>query len=140
MVQERDELVRKGILTPFHKLEGFERRFQQPETSTSHNAAEEENDGDLASASIERAARSMSEAARSRPTTKLLEPEAAPKLDAPTIPFRRLKKPLKSSKPLDVELNKDSKRKKRRPLPGMKWTKRVSCEDSHPEESGMFKM
>ncbi|KAL2587186.1 hypothetical protein AAZV13_13G097300 [Glycine max] len=114
---ERDELVRKGILTPFHKLEGFERRFQQPETSTSHNAAEEENDGDLASASIERAARSMSEAARSRPTTKLLEPEAAPKLDAPTIPFRRLKKPLKSSKPLDVELNKDSKRKKRRPLP-----------------------
>ncbi|RDX94043.1 Protein CHROMATIN REMODELING 8 [Mucuna pruriens] len=134
---ERDELVRKGILTPFHKLKGFERRFQQPETSTSHNAAEEENTGDLASSSVERAARSMYEAARSRPTTKLLEPEAAPKLDAPTFPFRRLKKPLKSSKPLEreVELNEDSKRKKRRPQPGRKWTKRVSCEDTHLEES-----
>nr|KYP74161.1 DNA repair protein rhp26 [Cajanus cajan] len=134
---ERDELVRKGILTPFHKLKGFERRFQQPETSTSHNAAEEENASDLASASVERAARSMYEAARSRPTTKLLEPEAAPKLDAPTFPFRRLRKPLIPSKPVDkeVELNKDSKKKKRRPLPGRKWTKRVSCEDTHLEES-----
>ncbi|TKY52752.1 CHROMATIN REMODELING 8 [Spatholobus suberectus] len=134
---ERDELVRKGILTPFHKLKGFERRFQQSETSTSHNATEEENTGDLVSSSVERAARSMYEAARSRPTTKLLEPEAAPKLDAPTFPFRRLKKPLQSSKPLerDLELNKDSKRKKRRPLPGRKWTKRVSCEDTHLEES-----
>ncbi|XP_068493116.1 protein CHROMATIN REMODELING 8 isoform X1 [Phaseolus vulgaris] len=134
---ERDELVRKGILTPFHKLKGFERRFHQLETSTSHNADEEETDGDLAAASVERAAKSMYEAARSRPTTKLLEPQDAPKLDAPTFPFRRLKKPLQSSKPLDreVELNKDSKRKKRRPAPGRKWTKRVSCEDTRLEES-----
>jgi len=134
--------VRKGILTPFHKLKGFERRFHQLETSTSHNADEEETDGDLAAASVERAAKSMYEAARSRPTTKLLEPQDAPKLDAPTFPFRRLKKPLQSSKPLDreVELNKDSKRKKRRPAPGRKWTKRVSCEDTRLEESGMLKM
>ncbi|QCE06707.1 protein CHROMATIN REMODELING 8 [Vigna unguiculata] len=134
---ERDELVRKGILTPFHKLKGFERRFEQLETSTSHNAAEEENASDLAAASVERAAKSMYEAARSRPTTKLLEPQDAPKLDAPTFPFRRLRKPLQSSKPLDreMELNKDSKRKKRRPLPGRKWTKRVSCEDTRMEES-----
>ncbi|KAK7393386.1 hypothetical protein VNO78_21939 [Psophocarpus tetragonolobus] len=134
---ERDELVRKGILTPFHKLKGFERRFQQPETSTSHNAADGENAGDLTSSSIERAARSISEAARSRPTTKLLDLESAPKLDAPTFPFRRLKKPLQSSKPLEreVELNKDSNKKKRRPLPGRKWTKRVSSEDTHLEES-----
>lgn len=134
--------MRKGILTPFHKLKGFERRFQQTETSTSHNAAEEENAGDLASASVERAARSMNEAARSRPTTKLLELEDAPKPEAPTFPFRRLKKPLQSSKPFEkeVELNKNSKRKMKRPLPGRKWTKRVSCEDAHLEESGMFKI
>ncbi|XP_027364037.1 protein CHROMATIN REMODELING 8 isoform X2 [Abrus precatorius] len=134
---ERDELVRKGILTPFHKLKGVERRFQQTETSTSHNAAEEDIAGDLASSSVERAAKSMSEAARSRPTTKLLEPEAAPKLDAPTFPFLRLKKPLKFPKPLETEEepNKDSKRKKRRPLPDRKWTKRVSCEDIHLEKS-----
>lgn len=134
---ERDELVRKGILTPFHRLKGFERRFQQPETSTSHNAAEEENIGDLASESVERAARSMNEAARSRPTTKLLEPEDAPKLDAPTFSFRRLRKPLQYSKPLEkeAELNKDSKRKKKRPRPGRKWTKRVFCEDTRLEES-----
>ncbi|KAJ1397844.1 SNF2-related, N-terminal domain [Sesbania bispinosa] len=134
---ERDELVRKGILTPFHKLKGFERRFQQPDTSTSHNAAEEENIDDLASSSVERAARSMSEAARARPTTKLLESKDVPKLDAPTFPFRRLKKPLKFPKHLnrEVELDKDSKRKKRRPLPDRKWTKRVSCEDMQLEEN-----
>ncbi|XP_061367472.1 protein CHROMATIN REMODELING 8 isoform X2 [Gastrolobium bilobum] len=134
---ERDELVRKGILTPFHKLKGFERRFQHPETSSSNNAAEDENINDLASSSVERAARSMSEAARARPTTKLLGSEAVPKLDAPTFPFRRLKKPLIFPKPADgeVEPNKSSKKKKRRPLPGRKWTKHVSCEDTHLEES-----
>lgn len=130
-------MVRKGILTPFHKLKGFERRIQQPEASTSRNATEQENIGDLASASVERAARSFSEAARARPTTKLLESEDVPKLDAPTIPFRRLKKPLKLPKPHDSEVNKDSKRKKGRPLPGRKWTKRVTSEDRQLEESGM---
>ncbi|XP_061352684.1 protein CHROMATIN REMODELING 8-like [Gastrolobium bilobum] len=134
---ERDELVRKGILTPFHKLKGFEHRFQQPETSSSHNAAEDENTNDLASSSVERAARSMSEAARARPTTILLGSEAVPKLDAPTFPFRRLKKPLSFPKSADVEVepNRSSKKIKRRPLPGRKWTKRVSCEDTHLEES-----
>ncbi|KAK7267406.1 hypothetical protein RIF29_20080 [Crotalaria pallida] len=134
---ERDELVRKGILTPFHKLKGFERRFQQPETSSSHNAAEDESATDLASASVERAARSIAEAARARPTSKLLEPEDVPKLDAPTIPFQRLRKPLKLPKALDnkVDKNKDSKKKNRRPLPGRKWTKRVSSEDTNMEEN-----
>ncbi|KAE9619385.1 hypothetical protein Lal_00047527 [Lupinus albus] len=133
---ERDELVRKGILTPFHKLKGFERRFQQPETSSSHNAAEDESATGLVSASVERIARSISEAARARPTTKLLDSEDLPKLEAPTIPFQRLRRPLKVPKSLDMEVekNKDSKKKKRRPLPGRKWTKRVSSEDTHLEE------
>ncbi|CAI8602813.1 unnamed protein product [Vicia faba] len=134
---ERDELVRKGIFTPFHKLKGFERRIQQPEASTSHNAAELENTNNLALSSVERAARSFSQAARARPTSKLLEPGELPKLDAPTIPFRRLKKPLQLPKPLDSEgdLNTDSKKKKKRPLPGRKWTKRVSSEDRQLEGS-----
>ncbi|OIV90527.1 hypothetical protein TanjilG_32404 [Lupinus angustifolius] len=122
---ERDELVRKGILTPFHKLKGFERRFQQPETSSSHNAAEDESAMDLVSDSVERTARSISEAARARRTTKLLNSEDVPKLEAPTIPFQRLRKPLRV---------KDSNKKKRRPLPGRKWTKRVSSEDTCLEE------
>jgi DNA excision repair protein ERCC-6 len=138
--QERDELVRKGMFTPFHKLKGFERRIQQPEASTSRNAVEQENTNDLAYSSVERAARSFSQAAKARPTSKLLRPEEVPKLDAPTIPFRRLKKPMQLPKPLDDnegDLNTDSKRKKKRPGPGRKWTKRVSSEDRQLGESGM---
>lgn len=132
-------MVRKGIFTPFHKLKGFERRIQQPEALTSHNAAEQENGDHLVLSSVERVARSFSQAARARPTSKLLEPGELPKLDAPTVPFRRLKKPLQLPKPPDGEgdQNTDSKKKKRRPLPGRKWTKRVSSEDRQPEESGM---
>ncbi|KAF7804623.1 protein CHROMATIN REMODELING 8 [Senna tora] len=88
---ERDQLVRKGILTPFSNLKGFERRFQQSEASSSYNATQEERMDDLASSSVERAARSISEAARARPTIKLLESEDMPKLDAPTRPFVRLR-------------------------------------------------
>ena len=137
--QERDELVRKGILTPFHKLKGFERRFQQPEASTSHNAAEEDNTIDLASAGVERAAKLISEAARARPATKLLDSEALPKLDIPTYPFRRLRKPLKLPPSLesDEDKNKVLKRRKRRPLPDRKWTNRVSREEKQLEGSGM---
>jgi DNA excision repair protein ERCC-6 len=133
-------LVRKGIFTPFHKLKGFERGIQQPQASTSRNAAEQENTDDRVLPSVERAARSFSQAARARPTSKLLQPEELPKLDAPTIPFRRLKKPLQLPQPIDSDedLNTDSKRKKRRPLPGRKWTKRISSEDRQLEESGMY--
>jgi DNA excision repair protein ERCC-6 len=84
----------------------------------------------------------MSEAAQARPTTKLLDPEALPKLDAPTRPFQRLKTPLKfpQSPKREPEKNDDSKRKKKnkRPLPNRKWTKLISCEEKHFEESGMI--
>ncbi|KAI4301079.1 hypothetical protein L6164_034395 [Bauhinia variegata] len=134
---ERDELVRKGVLTPFHRLKGFERRIQHHETSSSYNAVEEENIHDPASSSVERTARSMSQAARARPTTKLLESEALPKLNTPTRPFHWLKKPLKlpQSQEEKVEKNKESKRRKKRPLPGRKWTKRVSQEENNIAES-----
>ncbi|KAL5796503.1 hypothetical protein ACOSQ2_001323 [Xanthoceras sorbifolium] len=136
---KRDELIRKGILTPFHKLKGFERRLQQPGSSTTQNVPQEEDgqSNDLFSASVDRAIKSMSEAAQARPATKLLDPEAAPKLDAPTHPFQRLKKPLKipDSPDSEAEKKKDLKRKKKRPLPGKKWRERISREEIQLEEN-----
>ena len=60
----------------------------------------------FASSSIESAAQSMSEAARARPTTKLLESGDLPKLDAPTRPYVRLKAPRKlQSQEIELEKN-----------------------------------
>ncbi|KAK8611770.1 hypothetical protein V6N13_131812 [Hibiscus sabdariffa] len=130
METERDELVRKGILTPFHKLKGFERRLQQPGTSNEPVPYEEDENDYLVSASVARAAKSISEAAQVRPSTKLLDSDALPKLDdAPTFPFQMLKKPLKLAQAKEVEENKGSKRKKNRPLPDKKWRKRISHEE-----------
>ncbi|KAL6968185.1 Protein CHROMATIN REMODELING 8 [Sarracenia purpurea var. burkii] len=135
---ERDELVRKGILTPFHKLKGFERRIQPPGPSNRHDVVEKEDKtGDLASASIARAVKSISEASQARPTTKLLNSESLPKLEAPTHPFQRLKTPLKipRSPEKGTEKNKGTIRKKKRPLPGQKWRKLAFREGEHLEES-----
>lgn len=136
---ERDELVRKGILTPFHKLKGFERRLQEPGPSQRHHISskKEEND-DFASLSVAKAAKAMAEAAQGRPTTKLLHSDALPKLDAPTHPFHRLKKPgrVRLSQENGEEKNKNPRRKTKRPLPDKKWQKLVSREDNHFEESG----
>lgn len=123
---ERDELIRKGILTPFHRLKGFERRVQQPEPSDRHTAPEEGSTEDFASSSISRVAQSMSEIAQARPTTKLLDLTALPELDPPTRPFQRLKTPLK--RPVSPSTEKSEKKKRklrktRRPLPDKKWRK-----------------
>ncbi|KAJ6399470.1 hypothetical protein OIU77_020092 [Salix suchowensis] len=129
---ERDELVRKGILTPFHQLKGFERCLQQPGSSSGKNECNEEDKTDGPdSDSVVRAAHSMLEAAKARPTTKLLDSEALPKLDAPTRPFQRLKTPMKAcqSPERDAEKRKGSDRKRKRPLPGKKWRKSASSED-----------
>lgn len=134
--------MRKGILTPFHKLKGFERRVQQPGPSTSHNVheGEVENDKNEDSGSIDRAIQSMSLAAKARPTTKLLDPEDLPKLEATPVPFRRLRKLYKTPDSPDNEgkKSKAGKSKKKRPLPERKWTKRISHEDSSLQESGMI--
>ncbi|KAI8564877.1 hypothetical protein RHMOL_Rhmol03G0217000 [Rhododendron molle] len=127
--KERDELVRKGILTPFHKLKGFERRIQTAGPSNRHNVSEEDNKSDdLASTSTSRAVRSMSEAAQARPTTKLLNSESRPKLEAPTHPFQRLRTPLKvpRSPEKETDTNKGTLRKRKRPLPRKKWRKLAS--------------
>ncbi|KAL2540667.1 Protein CHROMATIN REMODELING 8 [Abeliophyllum distichum] len=135
---ERDELVRKGVLTPFHKLKGFERRIEETEPSSRHRLAEDvNNNNNLALSSIDRALRSISEAAQARPTTKLLDPESVPKLEASTHPFQRLKAPLKISQSLktETEKDKDGKRNKKRPLPAKKWRKLASREES--KEAGI---
>ncbi|KAL7584431.1 hypothetical protein Lser_V15G41839 [Lactuca serriola] len=131
---ERDELVRKGILTPFHNLKGYERRIE--ESGPSHTV---EEDNDLPSTSIARAVKSISEAAQSRPTTKLLDPDSLPRLDAPTRPFQRLQTPFKIPQSLEnherkSKDSKDSNRKKRRPLPGKRWRKVASREENSLEE------
>ncbi|KAH6771358.1 chromatin remodeling 8 [Perilla frutescens var. hirtella] len=134
---ERDELVRKGIFTPFHKLKGYERRIQEPGSSSRHVASEDamESNG-LASSSIARAVQLMSEASKARPTTKMLDPESVPKLDPPSFPFQRLQKPLKIPESLKTESKKAKEitRKKRRPQPGKKWKRLASREDNLEEE------
>ncbi|PQM42637.1 protein CHROMATIN REMODELING 8 [Prunus yedoensis var. nudiflora] len=136
--QERDELVRKGILTPFHKLNGFERRLQERRPSQRRNVpAEEDRSNDFASASVAEAVHSISEAAQARPSTKLLDPEALPKLNPPTYPFKRLKKPLKIPQSLenDTHKNKSSRLRRKGPLPDKRWRKLSNLEEKHVHEN-----
>lgn len=131
--------MRKGILTPFHKLDGFERRLQQPGPSNSRNLPEGDDENEDSSI-IDRAVQSMSLAAKARPTTKLLDAEDLPKLEPPTAPFRRLRKLYKTPNSPDNEAKKrkaGKKSKKTRPLPEKKWRKRISREDSSLQGSGM---
>ncbi|XP_042489273.1 protein CHROMATIN REMODELING 8 [Macadamia integrifolia] len=134
---ERDELVRKGILTPFHKLKGFERRVQQSGPSTRRDMPEGEvKDDNLASTSVAKAVRLLSEAAQARPTTKLLDANALPKIDAPAHPFSRLKTPIKLIQSPDTKSvkSKDKKRKQKRPLPAKRWRKVINEEEKLYEE------
>ncbi|XP_077226568.1 chromatin remodeling 8 isoform X1 [Tasmannia lanceolata] len=135
---ERDELVRKGILTPFHKLKGFERRLQQPGSLNSHALQEEDTSQNHVLTTLAKAVRSISEAGQARPTTKLLDAKALPKLEAPTRPFHRLKTPIKlpvspGAEKFDKKKQKLSRRK--RPLPDKKWRKGVLGEENPSEGS-----
>lgn len=121
-------MIRKGILTPFHKIKGFERRVQQPAPSNRH-VPEESAAEDHASASIAKVVQSISDIARNRPATKLLDAVALPGLDAPTRPFQRLKAPLKrpvSPKGKEIEKKNRKLRRTKRPLPSKKWRKEDS--------------
>ncbi|XP_031372602.1 protein CHROMATIN REMODELING 8 [Punica granatum] len=127
---ERDELVRKGLFTPFHKLKGYERRIQEPGSSHRSDVSEhQDSSNDLASTSVDRIAQSMSEAAQARSATKLVDSEALPKLDPPTFPFQRLKTRVRPPRSPGREAGDSGKRKKR-PLPDKKWRKAVSREDN----------
>nr|GLL33206.1 protein CHROMATIN REMODELING 8 [Ipomoea trifida] len=121
---ERDQLVRKGILTPFHKLKGFERQIQEPGQSSRHSL---QDNTDLVSTSLANAIQSISEAAQSRPTTKLLDSSLLPKLEPPTYPFQTPRKHVKISQ--SAENGRNDKKRKRRPIPGKKWRAKVSREN-----------
>ncbi|KAL6287252.1 hypothetical protein ACE6H2_011642 [Prunus campanulata] len=99
--------------------------------------AEEDRSNDFASASVARAVQSISEAAQARPSTKLLDPEALPKLNPPTYPFKRLKKPLKIPQSLenDTHKNKSSRLRRKRPLPDKRWRKLSNLEEKHVHEN-----
>lgn len=136
--------MRKGIFTPFHKLKGFERRIQEPGSSSRHDNTDNADKSDeFAASSIARAAQSISEAAQARPTTKLLDSQVLPKLDGPTRPFQRLRAPLRLHDSLDTDSqkNKDGKRrkKKKRPLPAKRWRKSASREEFSNEGNGLFR-
>ncbi|XP_047959154.1 protein CHROMATIN REMODELING 8 isoform X1 [Salvia hispanica] len=137
---ERDELIRKGILTPFHKLKGYERPIHEPGSSSMHVASEDPMEyNDLASSSIARAVQSISKASKARPATKMLDPEEVPKLDAPSFPFQRLQTPLKIPQSLKTESDKvkEITRTKRRPQPGKKWKRLISREEKLEEEGDL---
>ncbi|KAJ0973553.1 hypothetical protein J5N97_021512 [Dioscorea zingiberensis] len=134
---ERDELVRKGMFTPFHNLKGFARRVQQPGPSNRESVPD--ND-DLSSTSIAKVVQSMSDIAQARPTTKVVDARALPGFGVPTLPFQRLRTPLKRpGSPITGELEKKKQKRRRhkRPLPDKKWRKvSVSKEKSSEESDG----
>ncbi|VFQ82630.1 unnamed protein product [Cuscuta campestris] len=122
---ERDQLVRKGILTPFHKLNGFERRIQESGPSSRHGIEEHDT---CTSTSLANAIRSISEAAKSRPTTKLLDSSLLPKLDPPTHPFH-----FQTHRKL-VKNGANDKSRMRRPKPSKKW-RTETCREDKPDEA-----
>ncbi|TVT98157.1 hypothetical protein EJB05_56533, partial [Eragrostis curvula] len=131
METEREELIRKGLLTPFHKLKGFEKRVELPGPSHRQDPAEQAEEA-MEASRIARVAQSMQQIAQSRPTTKLLDAESLPRLNAPTAPFQRLGRPLK--RPLSPSSEEHERKRRRnktkRPLPGKKWTKANSVKES----------
>uniref|UniRef100_A0ACD5VN39 Uncharacterized protein n=1 Tax=Avena sativa TaxID=4498 RepID=A0ACD5VN39_AVESA len=132
METEREELIRKGLLTPFHRLKGFEKRVEQPGPSRTQNDSAEQAEDTVEASSIAKAAQAMQRMAQSRPTTKLLDAESLPRLDAPTAPFQRLGIPLKRPVPpgSDEQENKRRKSKSKRPLPAKRWMKANSRKES----------
>ncbi|GLJ53696.1 hypothetical protein SUGI_1145590 [Cryptomeria japonica] len=130
---ERDKLIRKGILTPFDQVRGFERRVQRSRPQKICDKPVETGDVNLSIDSISRAAASMSVTAKRRSSTKLLDAEDLPKLDPPTRPFRRLRKPINVK--VFNEVEKPSKnhssnlRKRKRPLPDQQWRNAASSDD-----------
>ncbi|CAM6103711.1 unnamed protein product [Calypogeia fissa] len=146
---EREKLIRKGVITPFSKVDGFERRVQSrpAEKPPANEGVEDE----LVRRSIANAAASMSAINKARPTTRLLDSSELPKLDGPTREFRHLKTPFKrvtadegDEKPAKSRSKSQSKKRKR-PQADKKWRRRAdvssdsendSLEDSKADDDG----
>ncbi|WVZ71859.1 hypothetical protein U9M48_020391 [Paspalum notatum var. saurae] len=138
METEREELIRKGLLTPFHKLKGFEKRVELPGPSHRQNDPSEQAEETIEASRIARFAQSMQQIAQGRPATKLLDPESLPRLDAPTAPFQRLGRPLK--RPVSPSSEEQQKKRRgnkiKRPLPDKKWRKANSRKEPLLETDG----
>ncbi|KAF0901180.1 hypothetical protein E2562_038190 [Oryza meyeriana var. granulata] len=132
METEREELIRKGLLTPFHKLKGFEKRVELPEPSHRQDDSARQTEEAMEASRIARVAQSLQQIAQNRPATKLLDAESLPKLDAPSAPFQRLGRPLKRpvSPSSDEQEKKRPRNKTKRPLPAKKWRKANSRKES----------
>lgn len=124
---EREKLIRKGVLTPFHQVKGFERRVQRSRPT--------EDDGDKFSLnSVSKASRSLSTLSIARHSTKLLDAADLPKLNPPTHEFRRLRRPINIQESNEVEkLPNDQtnhlRKRRRRPVPDQYWRKATSSDD-----------
>jgi DNA excision repair protein ERCC-6 len=125
-LQERDFLIRTGVVTPFDRLKGFERRV---ESSSSNDRLEE--------ISIANAAASMAAIAKARPATKLLDASELPKLAPPTREFRRIKKVQHYTGPEEtsVKSKKGRNEKRKRPMPDSKWRKKLRVESDGQVDS-----
>lgn len=136
-------MIRKGLLTPFHKLKGFEKRVEKrlelPGPSHRQSDGIDQAEEAMEASRIAKFTQSMQQIAQSRPTTKLLDPESLPKLDAPTAPFQRLGTPLKRpvSPSSEEQERKRRRNKTKRPLPDKKWRKANSTKESLLETDGM---
>lgn len=122
---ERDRLIRTGMVTPFDRLKGFERRVER----TTHNDLNQSR----AETSIANAAASIAAIAKARPTTKLLDASELPKLAPPTREFRRIRKLRRHGESEDKAGKGSTKKigmKRKRPLPEAKWRKRERAEDA----------
>ncbi|KAG0558340.1 hypothetical protein KC19_10G020700 [Ceratodon purpureus] len=129
METERDRLIRTGLLTPFDRVKGFERKVQRaprPET-------EDEIRAKKAAANL---ASSLAAAAMFRPTSKLLDASELPTQEPPTREFRRLRAPMRTRTDAEEgqqKAKKKSEKRLKRPQAEKKWRKRAT-ESSDDED------
>ncbi|KAG6549739.1 hypothetical protein Mapa_008719 [Marchantia paleacea] len=139
---EREKLIREGVITPFSRVEGFEKRVHV----RSRNVAPADEDNDLVRRSIANTTASMAAHIKSRPATKLLDSSELPELELPTREFRLLRTPLRrvtadgSEKKPKAKVKSGVKRK--RPQPDSKYRRRHEAsssdeDDSNPEANGV---
>ncbi|KAH9287767.1 hypothetical protein KI387_031884, partial [Taxus chinensis] len=130
---ERDKLIRKGVVTPFDQVRGFERRVQRSRPKINRDQPVETNNGNLSIDSISRAAASLSVTAKARSSTKLLDAKDLPNVDPPTRPFRRLRQSVYVKVSSEVEKPPKNQtnhlRKRKRPLPDQQWRNNTSSDD-----------
>lgn len=124
--QERDRLIRTGMLTPFDKVKGFERKV--------HRVPKAESEDELrARQAAANLASSLAASAMFRPTSRLLDASELPSQEPPMREFRRLRTPLKTVRPESEECQRQAKKKSdkrpKRPQVDKKWRKRPDESD-----------